>query len=141
VLDKLYKVNAMKDAEGNKPVLVRLHRSNTHDHVFERNMVVSYCLSTKHFFHKFLYKQNVFFKIVSKKVSSIHKKAWFGACMQILTFLDNFSVVTPQPRTNLYMYLPEQYNRQNNSIASSQNSCDHFISLFLNGGPIIKCIF
>lgn len=45
-------------------------------------------------------------------------------------------------RTNLYMYLPEQYNRQNNSIALSQRFSVHFLSNFiLNSGPIILFFF
>lgn len=107
---------------------------------FWTNMAVSIkLLSTKHFFpHKFLYKQNVFSKNVSKKVSSIHKKGVVCSVHANINISWQFSASSHHSqRTNLYMYLPEQYNRQNNSIALSQRFSVHFLSNYiLNSGPI-----
>lgn len=88
----------------------------------------------------------MFSKNVSKK-SLIHsqKKGVVCSVHATINISWKFSASSHHSqRTHLYMYLPEQYNRQNNSIASSQRFSVHvfFVSNYsLNGGPIFCTVY
>lgn len=118
---------------------LRLHCPNTYNHVFLRSHGCEYHIidAQNTFFPTNSCTNKMCFPKMFPKVSSIHKKGVVCSMHANINIFWQFSALSHHSqRTNLYMYLLEQYNRQNNSIASSQRFSVHFLSNYILSGPI-----